>query len=148
MSSQVLQAMLWVALWILLATATRVFHPTILIAASATACLELASLSAVYLNHSVLVPKFLATRRLFRYAAALLLSLSILTMAAVFAIQLLYDIFWRPDARRFGLWVNIESDFAWIALHVLAAALFYGAWRRWFGVPRRRRCPSFRESSS
>lgn len=90
------------------------FHPTILLAASATGCLELASASAVYFNELWLVPHVRAVRRFFTYAAALCLFVSLITIAVVFLIQLLYDILWIPDPRRFSLWTNIESDFAWI----------------------------------
>ncbi len=68
MSSRSSQAVLWFVLWISFTIATRKFHPTIVIAASATGCLELASASAVYWNELLLVPKLLVVRRFFSYA--------------------------------------------------------------------------------
>jgi hypothetical protein len=124
-----LQVTLWLALWILFTMATRVFHPTLLIALTATGCLELASASAVYLNELLLVPKFLLKRRFFLYSSALILSVSVITVGVVFLIQAVYNILWRPDPRRLGLWTNIESDFAWIAIHLLFGACAFRIWR-------------------
>ena len=122
---------LWFALWILFTIATRKFHPTVVVAASATGCLELASASVVYLNELLLVPKLLAVRRFFAYAAALFWSIAGITIAVVVLIQFLYDLLWGPNVRRFGFWTNIESDLVWIAVHVVFAACVRSAWRRW-----------------
>ena len=120
-----------VALWILFTMATRAFHPSLLIALAATGCLELASASAVYLNELLLVPKFLSERRFLIYVAALFATVSLMTIGVVILIQVLYDIFWGPDPRRLGLWTNIESDFAWIAVHLIFGACVFRAWRHW-----------------
>ena len=133
-SSRNSQVVLWFALWILFTIATRKFHPTLIIAASATGCLESASASAVYFNELLLVPKLLALRRFFSYAAALLLSIALITIGVVVLIQLLYEIFWGPDERRFAFSANIESDFGWIAVHIVLAAGLRRVWGRW---PRR-----------
>jgi hypothetical protein len=111
--------------------ATRAFHPTLLIAVTATGCLELASASAVYLNELLLVPKFFLARRLFTYWVALFLSVSLITIGVVLLIQLMYNVLSGPDPRRLGLWTNIESDFAWVAVHVLFGACVFRIWRHW-----------------
>ena len=131
MSSRNSQVLLWFVLWTFFTIAARKFHPTIVVAASATGCLELGSSSAVYLNELLLVPKLFVVRRFFSYAAVLFLSVAVITIAVVVLIHLLYDILWRPDMRRFGFWTNVESDFGWIAVHLVLAACLLRVWRRW-----------------
>jgi len=129
--SRIAQAALWFTLWTFFTIATRKFHPTIVIAASATACLESASACAVYFDGLLLVPNLLLLRRFLSYATAIFLSVAVITVAVVLLIQLLYDILWGPDARRFGFWTNAEYDFCWIAVHVVLAACLRRVWRRW-----------------
>ena len=127
----ILQVVGWVALWIFFTIATRMFHPTSLIAVSVTGCLELAAAGAFYLNEFWLVPRFLVVNRFFGYAAALFVAVLGITVAVVFLIQLLYDILWMPDPRRLTLKTNIETDFAWISVHVLLGAGVFRLWKHW-----------------
>ena len=126
----ILQVIVWFALWILFTIGTRAFHPTLLIAASAIGCLELASATGVYLNEFLLAPKLLAPKKVFAYVTLLFLSASLIAIGVVVVIQLLYDILWGPDPRRLRFWINFESDFAWIAVHIGLAAVVAGIWRR------------------
>ena len=90
----------------------------------------MASAAGVYLNEFLLAPKLLAAKKVLAYVAVLFLSASLLAIGVVIVIQLLYDVLWGPDPRRLGLWINIESDFAWIAVHIALAALVGRVWRR------------------
>ena len=117
-----LHAAVWLCVYALWLTATRRFHPTWTVAASATAILVAASALAVYLDALVLRPR-LARRRLWaQYALSLLAAVAVLDVAAVLSIGAVYDRLWRPDPLRFGFWFNVLSDGVIIVLHLLAAA--------------------------
>ncbi len=125
-----LHVCLWLTVWILLTYATRSFHPTLMIAAVATACLELGSAAALYSNEFILLPRFARKGHWLAYAAGLLLVLCATAFAVVLTIQFFYDILWGPDPRRLGLTANLASDFAWTTVHILLGAAVFRFFRR------------------
>ncbi|GJG89453.1 hypothetical protein tb265_46340 [Gemmatimonadetes bacterium T265] len=114
---------LWLGVFAGWLVATRAYHPTLAIAAGATAVLVGASAAAVYANHRLLGPRFAAGRRpRWSHVASVLALVGLLDLIAVPAIQLISAWLWHPDPRRFGFWFNVASDGAIIAAHVAAAA--------------------------
>lgn len=108
------------AFWLL---ATRQYHPTLVIAVSATAMLVFASALAVYVNSLFLLPRFARRHRWWQYAASLLATILVLDFIAVLLIQFIYDRLWKPDPMRFGFWFNMLSDGIILTVHVVAAMM-------------------------
>jgi hypothetical protein len=102
---------------------TRWHHPTLIVAASATAVLVSSFALAVYINSLFLQPRFAKRRLWLQYAAGLLATIAVLDLFAVLLIQLLYDFAGVPREVRYGFLFNMASDGAGIILHV-AAAMF------------------------
>ncbi|HUQ34386.1 MAG TPA: hypothetical protein VM095_19855 [Pyrinomonadaceae bacterium] len=114
---------LWLGVFAFWLFVTRGHHPSMIVAASATAVLVSAFALAVYVNSLFLQPRF-ATRRLWlQYLASLLATIVVLDLITVLLIQLLYDFAGVPREVRYGFLFNMASDGAGIILHV-AAAMF------------------------
>ncbi|HEX8920804.1 MAG TPA: hypothetical protein VF766_04970, partial [Pyrinomonadaceae bacterium] len=118
------------AFWLLV---TRQHHPTWIVAASATAVLVSAFALAVYVNSLWLLPKFSRSRLWLRYLLSLLALVAVLDLAAVLAIQLIYDWLGVTREGRYSFWFNMASDGAGIIVHVVLAM---GVW--WVAKPLRR----------
>lgn len=116
-------AVVWIGVFVFWLVTTRQYHPTLTIALTVTAVLVSASALAVYVNRSVLLPRFAPRRLSWRYVAALLGMITALDLVAVLLTQVIYDWLWRPDPLRFGFWFNVLSDGIIIAMHVVAAML-------------------------
>ena len=116
-----LHAAVWLCVFIFWLFATRQFHPTTVIAVSATAVLVLVSALAVYINSLFLLPRFGRRRLWWQYAALLAATVIVLDLLAVPLIQIIYDWLWRPDPLRFGFWFNVMSDGFIIVLHLVIA---------------------------
>jgi hypothetical protein len=116
-----LHATVWLCVFSFFLLATRQYHPTLIIAISATSILVAVSALAVYINSLLLLPRF-ARRRLWgQYIVLLLATVIILDLIAVQTIQAIYDWLWGPDPMRFGFWFNVMSDGFIIAVHLLIA---------------------------
>ncbi len=113
----------WLGLFVLELVLTRRFHPTLPIAALATAILLGGSAAAAYANLLSLWPRARETQRYLRYAGELLAVLGVLTWVVVGAIQGVYALLWHPDPLRFGLGFNLLSDAAFLSIHVALVAL-------------------------
>ncbi len=116
-----LHVAIWSGVFTFWLLATRNHHPTLTIAASATAVLVAAFALAVYANHLFLLPGFARRRLWIQYAVALLLTIAVLDLAAVLLIQFIYDHLWGPDPLRYGFWFNVASEGALIIIHLAAA---------------------------
>lgn len=116
-----LQVLIWTGVFIFLLLATRRYHPTLLIAVSATMVLITVSALAVYLNNLWLLPRFARRRARGQYALLLVAIVIVLDLIAVLTIQAIYDLLWRPDPLRFGFWFNVLSDGFIILAHLVAA---------------------------
>jgi hypothetical protein len=114
---------LWLGVFAFWLFVTRSYHPTLMVAAAATAVLVSAFALAVYLNALFLQPRFAKRRLWLKYAAALLVTVAVLDLIVVELIQLLYDMAGVPREVRYGFWFNMASDGAGILLHVAAAML-------------------------
>jgi hypothetical protein len=114
---------LWSGVFAFWLFVTRSYHPTLTVAAAATAVLVSAFALAVYINALFLRPRFAKRRLWLRYVATLLATIAVLDLIAVLLIQLLYDLAGVPREVRYGFRFNMESDGAGIILHV-AAAMF------------------------
>jgi predicted membrane-bound spermidine synthase len=114
---------LWVGVFAFWLFFTRQHHPTLIVAAAATAVLVSSFALAVYVNSLFLQPRFAKRRLWLQYAAALLATIAILDLLAVLSIQLLYDFAGVPREGRYGFLFNMAFDGAGIFLHV-AAAMF------------------------
>ncbi len=109
----------WLGVFAFWLVATRQYHPTLTIAASATSVLVSASALVVYVNSLFLLPGFARRRLWWQYMASLLATVIVLDLTAVGLIQFIYDWLWRPDPLRFGFWFNVLSD-GIIVAHVVA----------------------------
>jgi hypothetical protein len=116
-----LHVAVWSGIYAFWLFATRNHHPTWTIALLATLVLVAAFALAVYLNGLFLQPEFARRRLWLQYAAALLATIIVLNLAAVFLIQFIYDRLWGPDPLRYGFWFNVMSDGALIIIHLAAA---------------------------
>jgi hypothetical protein len=112
---------LWLGVFAFWLFVTRDHHPTLMVAASATAALVSAFALAVYVNSLYLRPRFAKRRLWLRYVATLLATVAVLDLIAVLLIQLLYDLAGVPREVRYGFRFNMASDGAGIILHVAAA---------------------------
>ncbi len=117
------QVIAWISLWCFWVGFSRNNHPTLLIDGVTTLLLLAAFAAAIYFNWLVLVPRCWRSLRFLMYWTCLLLAMTILTAVGVVSIQKAYDFFWRPDPRRFSLWVNYGLDFIGMSAHLLAAAV-------------------------
>lgn len=112
---------IWSGVFIFWLVTTRNHHPTLTIAMLATAVLVIAFALAVYANHLLLLPKFARRGLWLQYTVALVLTIAVLDLAAVFLIQFIYDRLWGPDPLRYGFWFNVASEGALIIFHLGAA---------------------------
>ncbi|MGB9180366.1 MAG: hypothetical protein WCB68_14130 [Pyrinomonadaceae bacterium] len=118
-----LHVAVWSGIFLFWLVVTRQHHPTLTIAASATAVLVLSFALAVYANSLLLVPRFARQRRWLRYVISLLATVAVLDLVAVLLIQFIYDRLWGADPLRYGFWFNMASDGFGIAVHLVAAML-------------------------
>lgn len=116
-----LHVAIWLAVFIFWLWATRNHHPTLTIAILATAILVTAFAIAVYVNSLFLLPRFARRRLWLQYTVALLITIAVLDLAAVFLIQFIYERLWGPDPLRYGFWFNVASEAALIIFHLAAA---------------------------
>ncbi|MDB5352737.1 MAG: hypothetical protein JWN86_3984 [Planctomycetota bacterium] len=115
------QGLAWVVIYVFWLITLRAYHPTWSVAAWATLLLVLFYAAAVTLALYPLAR--LRSRRGPAISLAALLAVeAALTLAIVPAIQIVYDLLWHPDPRRFGFWTNVWTDFAGMNVHVLIAA--------------------------
>lgn len=117
----ILHLLIWAGVFTFWLLSTKQFHPNMTIAAAATGLLVTGSALMVYLNSLFLLPRFARQGCWLQYFIALLMTLAILDLITVQAIQLIYDALWHPDPLRFGFWFNLSSDGFIIALHLAVA---------------------------
>ena len=118
---------MWSGLFVCWLVVTRQHHPTLTIAASATAVLVSSFALAVYANSLFLFPRFARQRLWLRYGVSLLATVAVLDLAAVLLIQFIYDRLWGADPLRYGFWFNMASDGFGIAVHLMAAMVLMWA---------------------
>jgi hypothetical protein len=119
MMIQAINVLVWIAGFAFWLFISRDYHPTLLIAISATGVLVTVSALAVYLNHLVLLPRRTEHHSYTRYFVQLGISVVVLAVAAVFIIQVIYDYLWGPDPNRFGFWQNLAYEIIFISIHVI-----------------------------
>lgn len=116
-----LHVAVWSGVFVFWLVVTRQHHPTLTIAASATAVLVSSFALAVYVNSLFLLPRFARQRLWLRYFVSLLATVAVLDVVAVLLIQFIYDRLWGADPLRYGFWFNMASDGFGIAVHLAAA---------------------------
>lgn len=121
MASTAKQIMIWLAVYAAWLVSTRPFHPTLLIAVSATAVLILASALGVFANRRLLRSRLSQRRSWATYCLQLIACIVALDLIAVISIQTIYDKLWGPDPNRFSFWFNMASDAFIIMLHIAVA---------------------------
>jgi hypothetical protein len=112
--------------WLLI---TLDHHPTLILAAIATAIIVGCSAAAIYLNTSLLLPRF-NRLRWSGYLPLLLGLVLLLACTAAASTGAAYDLLWGPDPLRYGFITNAALDGAMIALHLMLAMLLMRSWRR------------------
>jgi hypothetical protein len=115
---------------------TRNSHPSFALALIVTTSLVSAYAAAAYLNHVVLIPRFLRCGMPFRYLARLAAFMFVLTGVALAVIRLSYFSLWGPDADPNGLYKHFAIDLFGMAVHLVAAAAVVGVVR--FALSRNR----------
>ena len=125
-----LHTTIWMGVFLFWLIVTRQHHPTLTIAASATAVLVSSFALAVYINSLFLLPRFARRRLWFRYVITLLATVAVLDLLAVLLIQFIYDSLWGADPLRYGFGFNMLSDGFGIAVHLVAAMLVMWFLRR------------------
>jgi hypothetical protein len=126
----------WSGVFLFWLLVTRQHHPTLTIAASATAVLVSSFALAVYANSLFLLPMFAQRRLWLRYVISLVATIAVLDLGAVLLIQFIYDRLWGADPLRYGFWFNMASDGFGIAVHLVAAIVMM-----WFARFLRRCAP-------
>jgi hypothetical protein len=111
-----------VALGVFWFIVTRGFHPTRALAILVTASLIGAYASAAYINHLVLVPRFVKAGRYRQYATWLLVTMAVLTAVALAVIRISYVRAGFPDPDPNGLYKHYGIDFFGMLVHVALAA--------------------------
>lgn len=126
----ILTAGAWLGVWGFWLVVTRSFHPTLELAVIVTTALVLAYATAATINHTVLLPDLRRTGRRGRYAGRLLLTMVVLTGAALLVIRRAYVSSLGPDPDPLGAWKHFGIDLFGMAVHLGAAAFVAAAWRR------------------
>lgn len=116
-----LHVAVWSGIFVCWLVVTRQHHPTLTIAAFATAVLVSSFALAVYANSLFLLPGFAQQRLWLQYAISLLATVAILDLIAVLLIQFIYDRLWGADPLRYGFWFNMAADGFGIAVHLVVA---------------------------
>lgn len=130
MSRNLIRAMGWAVLWVLLFWVSRANHPTALLNAAATTLMVMASAAAF-----AVMQTSRSTSAVTKVLSAALCIIGAGILAAL-AIRGVYDIEVGPDPRRFGLAANIGMDSAVVA--VLLALMGAIEWNlRRFGLKSR-----------
>jgi hypothetical protein len=124
-----LHVAVWSGVFVFWLFVTRQHHPTLTIAASATAVLVSSFALAVYANSFFLWTRFARQRLWLRYVISLLAIIAVLDIVAVLLIQFIYDRLRGADPLRYGFWFNMASDGFGIAVHVVAAMVLMGVVR-------------------
>lgn len=117
-----LSALAWLGVWAFWLATTASFHPTTGLAVVVTTSLVAASAAAAYVNHLVLVPRFWATGRRWRYACWLAGTALALTAVALTVIRLAYTWQVGPDADPNGAVKHYLIDLFGMAVHLAGAA--------------------------
>jgi hypothetical protein len=112
---------IWLAVFAFWFFLSRPYHPTLLIDALATAMLVTVAALTVYVNSSLLVPRFWKRGLHGQYAGALLLTIAVLALIAVVLIGWMYDALWGPDPARFGFGTNFVYECVFISIHFVGA---------------------------
>lgn len=102
--------------------ATRGYHPSWPLAGVATASLVVAYAGASYVNHLILIPRYLRNGRPGIYAAALAGVMVVFTCVAIAVLRLFYVHALGLGAVN-SLGVDFGLDFFGMAVHVAGAAL-------------------------
>ena len=114
----------WVLVWTLWLITTRHRHPTFDLALVTTTALVVAYAVAVYLNHLLLIPKYLRQHRLGQYIIALATVMGILTAFALAVIRIAYQMVVGPEPDLLKtLAIHFGIDLLGMAVHLIAAAL-------------------------
>jgi hypothetical protein len=128
-----LHAGVWAILYVSVVVLVRRFHPTLTVNALATLVLLSSYAAAIYLDRHALAA-LRATRGPWVYLAGLIATEAVLTVIAVASVQGVYALFWHPDPRQFGFWMNFVTDFLGMNVFVASAACiawaFRAKWRR------------------
>ena len=118
-----LHVAVWLGVFVFWLVVTHQHHPTMIIAASATAVLVSSFALAVYANSLFLLPRFVQQRLWLQYVISLLATVAVLDLVAVLLVQFIYDRLWGADPLRYGFWFNMASDGFGIAVHLVAAMM-------------------------
>jgi hypothetical protein len=112
----------WIAVGLFWLFATHSYHPTRTLALIVTTALVSAYALAAYVNHGLLIPRFLRRGRWGAYLFSLLLAMGLLTALALAVIRVSYFRLWGPDADPNGAAKHFVIDLAGMAVHLVAAA--------------------------
>jgi hypothetical protein len=125
-----LSILAWIGVWLFWLVTTRGFHPTFILAVIVTTSLIGVYAAATYVNHLILIPRFWRTGRLGRYTAWLVVTMLLLTAAALWIIRASYAQLWGLDPDKDGVYKHFAIDLFGMAVHLSAAAVIVWAFRR------------------
>jgi hypothetical protein len=112
----------WLAVGSFWLITTGGFHPTWELAVIATSTLVSAYAAAAYVNHLVLIPRYWRAGRYRKYAAALGITMAVLTAVGLAIIRTCYFMKLGPDPDPNGVYVHYGIDFIGMAFHLIVAA--------------------------
>jgi len=128
-----LSLLAWPALWTFWFITTRVYHPTTVLAIVVTTSLVGACIVSVYTNHLCLIPRLWERKSYLRYWACLIGTIAGSAAVSLVVIRISYFRIMGPDPDPYGALRHFAIDFAGIAVHVAAVALFVCLWKRLVG---------------
>jgi hypothetical protein len=120
----------WLAVWVLWFSTTRSFHPTSALALIVTTSLIVAYAAVGYLNHLVLIPRFLLTGHRGGYLTRLAASMTLGTGLALAVIRASYLRLAGPDRDPNGALKHFAIDLLGMVVHVGGAWLVLRTVRR------------------
>ena|SRR5579864_8466452 len=92
------------------------YHPTLRIDVFVTLILLSSYAAMIYFNYLQLIPKLFHKEKYFSYWSALIFSMMILTLTALFVIRLIYTILWNPEELG-EFWQHYGIDLFGMAIH-------------------------------
>lgn len=113
----------WIAVGFSWFVITRNYHPRLSLAIIVTTSLITTYAVAAFVNHLVLIPRYLRAGRTASYAFALLGMMVTLTAVTLLINRGSYIAMLGPDPDPNGLYKHYAIDFAGMAAHLMAAAI-------------------------